>query len=82
MSGLHPDDLAFLDTVEFSSTDLRRYCDGCELQRDTVVVGAVEAESGPGWDIRLCRSCVAAALTRTRAAAGQGPHRPHLPACY
>ncbi|WP_042410850.1 hypothetical protein [Streptacidiphilus carbonis] len=83
MSQLHPDDVAFLDGLLFSSTYLRRYCDRCKQERHTVVVGGVEAGTGPGWDIRFCRSCLGTVLALARtAAAGRSDHTPALPSLY
>ena len=55
MNHPHPDDAVFLNSIAFSSTYLRRYCDRCKKQRHTVIVGGIEAGSGSGWDIRFCR---------------------------
>ena len=62
MNDPHPDDSAFLNGVTFTSTYLRRYCDRCKKERHTVIVGGIEAGTGPGWDLRFCHPCVAAVL--------------------
>ena len=65
----HPQDEAFLDTLVFNFTLIRRCCDRCARQAPTVVVGSIEQSSGPGYDIRHCRNCVAICLSRARALA-------------
>ena len=47
-----------------------------------MIVGGIEAGTGPGWDIRFYRPCVAAVLADARALAGNGDHVPALPAYY
>ena len=47
-----------------------------------MIVGGIEAGTGPGWDIRFYRPCVAAVLADARAPAGNGDHVPALPAYY
>jgi hypothetical protein len=65
----HPDDTAFLDSLQWESGWMRRYCDRCGQQASTIPVGHVEAASGPGYELRYCRACVAPFLQRARAAA-------------
>ena len=78
----HPDDSAFLNTIAFTSTYVRRFCDRCKRERHTVIVGGIEAGTGPGWDIRFCRPCLAVILADARRLAGNGDHVPALPAYY
>lgn len=66
MSGAHPDDRAFLDGLSWETELLRRYCDRCEHQAPTVSVGHIEGGSGPGYEIRNCRECIALYLARAR----------------
>lgn len=82
MSTLHPDDVAFLDGLTFTSTAVRWHCDRCKQQEHTVIVGGIEAGTGPGWDIRYCRSCIADLLAKARLAAGTRDHTPALPQYY
>lgn len=65
----HPDDTAFLDAQLWTSGWLRNYCDRCDEHHPTVPVGHIEAASGPGYELRFCRTCVALHLARARAAA-------------
>lgn len=67
----HPADEAFLDGLVFRVSRMRRYCDRCEHLAPTLVVGCIETASGPGYEIRHCRGCVALYLARARALAEQ-----------
>jgi hypothetical protein len=71
-----------LRNTESSGCGLRRYCDRCKKERHTVIVGGIEAGTGPGWDIRFCRPCLAVVLADARRLAGNGDHIPALPAYY
>ena len=73
MSTPHADDAVFLDALPWATPSLRRYCARCDRQAPTVTVGHIEGGSGPGYDIRHCRGCVALHLAdgrRTADAAG------------
>jgi len=65
----HPDDEAFLDGLDFRSTYIRRCCDRCEHRAPTVVISHIEGSSGPGYEVRNCRPCIALYLARGRAQA-------------
>ncbi|MEZ0092870.1 hypothetical protein ABH925_004050 [Streptacidiphilus sp. EB129] len=75
----HPDDTAFLDSLQWESGWMRRYCDRCGQQASTIPVGHVEAASGPGYELRYCRACVAPFLQRARPRR-RGPGR-FVPLC-
>jgi hypothetical protein len=80
---LHPDDVAFLNLLVFMVSPTHRYCDRCEHQAPTLVVGCIETGSGAGYDVHHCRGCVGVYLTRARALAakrGKG-YQPALPRC-
>lgn len=78
---LHWEDIAFLNDLVFVSTELRRYCDRCDHQVDTTVVGSIEQGSGPGYEIRHCRGCIGVYLARARARAvkNQREYTPSIP---
>ncbi|MFC1437632.1 hypothetical protein ABUW04_05115 [Streptacidiphilus sp. N1-10] len=78
----HPDDAAFLNSIAFTSTYLRRYCDRCKFERHTTIVGGIEAGTGPGWDIRFCRPCLTSVLANTRRLADNSDHLPALPSYF
>jgi hypothetical protein len=75
---MHWEDIAFLDDLVFDSTDLRRCCDRCDRQVDTTVIGCIEQGSGPGYEIRHCRACIAVYLSQGRSRA-EKHHREYTP---
>ena len=77
----HPEDVAFLDAQAWASSWLRHFCDKCSGHASTIVVGHIEGASGPGYELRYCRACVALFLRRARFAAAQAqqPFVPSVP---
>lgn len=56
----------FLDNLPWAKSRMHAYCDRCERPAATVLVGHIEGASGPGYDIRHCRPCIALHLARSR----------------
>jgi hypothetical protein len=70
------EDAAWLDAQSW----IVAACARCNHQRvETMAVGHIEGNSGPGYEIRFCRACVELLLAAARAAQALG-NRPPLPA--
>jgi hypothetical protein len=66
---------AWLDAQRWTVGACAR-CDHLRVQ--TMAVGHVEGNSGPGYEIRFCRACVLVVLAGARAEQARG-YRPRLP---
>ncbi len=78
----HPDDVAFLDGLDWVCVG--KACIICQhVNRPTTEVGHVEQNSGPGFAILLCRECFALRLLYDRAeardAGTEDAHSPTVP---
>ena len=77
----HPDDVQFLDEQPWTVDEMWPSCGSCAARAATITVDLIERASGPAYEVRYCRSCVAELLRRTRARAeSRGePFTPALP---
>lgn len=80
MTQLHPDDEALLERLTFSRPHSRPNCDRCKKVAVTAIVMMVQGNSGPGWDVRYCRPCVAIRFVTCRRLGGRGYVPARLPA--
>jgi hypothetical protein len=71
-----PNDTAWLDAQRWAVAACAR-CNHPRVQ--TMAVGHIEGNSGPGYEVRFCRECVLVVLTGARAEQARGL-RPRVPA--